>query len=63
MTAGIDYHAERSWHFLELVDDEESGASWKKPATNCGAPLLMPSKRLLRDADGPTGRTVICRKL
>ncbi len=22
MTAAIDYHAERSWHFLELVDDE-----------------------------------------
>ena len=22
MTTTVDYHAERSWHFLELVDDE-----------------------------------------
>ncbi len=22
MTTAFDYHAERSWHFLELVDDE-----------------------------------------
>ena len=22
MTTVVDYHAERSWHFLDLVDDE-----------------------------------------
>ena len=63
MTTAVEYHAERSWHFLELVDDEVDGVSWKKPATRCGARLLMRSRRLPSVADGRTGRTETLRML